>query len=256
MKEAKERGSGAVKRDWEPRLMEARYLGQHARTGVMTGITADGNFMEDLDVDHPKQSVGISQVGRISKECRGIFDRRACQCRRSMLRLSQSQPRQSEENEGGRDPGKEQSHSDRETKCPRGGVQEERAAAAPTSASDAAETKPSARRTRGGDIRATEFYFVRKDVDKFGPTPRCPGCADVSKGVSVKHAHNDECRNRIAKLLIDEGAQRVESYFDRTRVRDETSTGEALLSSGSATVVTDAQTVETDERSKEEEHSS
>ena len=77
-------------------------------------------------------------------------------------------------------------------------------------------------------------------------------------GISVKHAHKDECRNRIAKLLMGEGAQRVESYFDRTRVRGETSTGEAVLSSGSATVVTDAQTVkrkaqetvETDERSK------
>ena len=36
-KEAKERASGAVKRDWEPRLIEARYLGQHARTVAMTG---------------------------------------------------------------------------------------------------------------------------------------------------------------------------------------------------------------------------
>ena len=34
MKEAKERASGAVKRDWE-------YLGQHARTGAMIGITTD-----------------------------------------------------------------------------------------------------------------------------------------------------------------------------------------------------------------------
>ena len=42
MKEAKERASGAVKRDWEPRLIEAWYLGQHARTGAMMGITADG----------------------------------------------------------------------------------------------------------------------------------------------------------------------------------------------------------------------
>ena len=102
MKEVQERGSGAVKRDWEPRLVGARYVGQHARTGAMIGITAD--------VDYPKQSAGIRQIGRISKECRGIFDRRACQCRRSMLRLGQAQPRQSEENEGGRDPGKEQSH--------------------------------------------------------------------------------------------------------------------------------------------------
>ena len=42
MKEAKERASGAAKRDWEPKLIEARYLGQHARTGAMMGITADG----------------------------------------------------------------------------------------------------------------------------------------------------------------------------------------------------------------------
>ena len=42
MKEAKERASGAVKRDWEPKLIEARYLGQHARTGAMIGITTDG----------------------------------------------------------------------------------------------------------------------------------------------------------------------------------------------------------------------
>ena len=41
-KEAKERASGAAKRDWEPRLIEARYLGQHARTGAMMGIIADG----------------------------------------------------------------------------------------------------------------------------------------------------------------------------------------------------------------------
>ena len=58
----------------------------------------------------------------------------------------------------------------------------------------------------------------------------------------VKHAHNDECRNRIAKLLMDEGAQRVESFFDRARVREET-TGRAVSSSGAATGVTDAQTV-------------
>ena len=42
MKEAKERASGAVKRDWEPSLIEAGYLGQHARTGAMTGNTTDG----------------------------------------------------------------------------------------------------------------------------------------------------------------------------------------------------------------------
>ena len=80
--------------------------------------------------------------------------------------------------------------------APRGGVQEERAAAAaPASASDEAETEPSAKRTRGGDTQAREFYVVRKDANRFGPTARCPGCADVSMGISVKHAHNDECQS-------------------------------------------------------------
>ena len=154
MKEAKERGSGVVKKDWEPRLIEARYLGQHAWTGALIGITADGIV--------PKQSVGIRQVGRISKEFRGIFDRRACQCWRSMLRLSQALQRPKERAESFRP----------RDEAPRGGVQEERAAAAPASASDAAETEPSAYRTRGGDTRAREFYVVRKDVNRFGPTAR------------------------------------------------------------------------------------
>ena len=44
MKEAQERASGVVKRDWELKLTEARYLGQHTRTGAMMGISADGIF--------------------------------------------------------------------------------------------------------------------------------------------------------------------------------------------------------------------
>ena len=42
LKEARERGSGALKKAWGPRLIEARYLGQHAPTGTMIGMTADG----------------------------------------------------------------------------------------------------------------------------------------------------------------------------------------------------------------------
>ena len=41
---------------------------------------------------------------------------------------------------------------------------------------------------------------------------------------------------------MDEGAQRVESYFERARVREETRSGGTATSSGSATVVTHAQT--------------
>ena len=54
MKEAKGRASGAVKRDWEPWLIEARYLGQHARTGAMIGITTDGIVCGRLGRRFPK----------------------------------------------------------------------------------------------------------------------------------------------------------------------------------------------------------
>ena len=75
-----------------------------------------------------------------------------------------------------------------------------------------------------------------------GRAARCPACADTTKGISGRRAHNDECRDRIGKFLMDEGAQRVESHFERARVREETGLGGTATSSGSATVVTHAQT--------------
>jgi hypothetical protein len=42
IKEAKERGPGAKKRDWESRLIPVRYVGHHARTGAVMGLTEDG----------------------------------------------------------------------------------------------------------------------------------------------------------------------------------------------------------------------
>ena len=53
--------------------------------------------------------------------------------------------------------------------------------------------------------RAKERYVLRADIDKFGPTPGCPGCADyTAKGLgtvlTAQRAHNPECRERIGKL--------------------------------------------------------
>ena len=45
------------------------------------------------------------------------------------------------------------------------------------------------RELEGEKRHSSEFYVVRKDVDRLGRTARCPGCADVSVGISVKHAH-------------------------------------------------------------------
>ena len=65
---------------------------------------------------------------------------------------------------------------------------------APASASETTETERSSKRTRGSDTQARYFYVVKRDVIRLGPTPRCPGSADVLKGTSAKHPHNDECR--------------------------------------------------------------
>ena len=83
--------------------------------------------------------------------------------------------------------------------------------------------------------------MTKKDVERFGPTAGCPACANATKGISGRHAHNDECCDRIGKLLMDEGAQRIESYFERARVREETGSGGAATSSGFRTDTTDSQ---------------
>ena len=75
------------------------------------------------------------------------------------------------------------------------------------------------KRTRGEDTQGREFYVTKKDEERFGPTARCPACADTTKGISGRHTHSDVCRDRVGKLLMDEGAQRVESYFEMARVR-------------------------------------
>ena len=107
-----------------------------------------------------------------------------------------------------------------ERALPQREAQEKRVKAAAASASDAAETIQPSKRMR-------DFYVVRRDVDKFCPTAKCTGCTNASMGIiSGRHAaHNDECRNRFVKLLTDESSQRVESFFDRTRVQGDASSG-------------------------------
>ena len=72
--------------------------------------------MEGLGVDCPNQNVGIRQVGKISKERRVTCDQQVSRDLRSMLRFSQAQPRQNEENEGGKGHERDQNESGRETK--------------------------------------------------------------------------------------------------------------------------------------------
>ena len=56
--------------------------------------------MEGLDVDCPKQNVGIKQVDKISKEYSGTYVQQTCRNLKSTLRPNQTQPRKNEENQG------------------------------------------------------------------------------------------------------------------------------------------------------------
>ena len=90
MKEVKERGSGTVK-----------------RVGAWTHSSEEsGPAREDITAD----GIVCGRLGRRLPEAeRWDLRPTGMPSRRSMLRLSQAQPRQSEE-KGGRDPGNEQSH--------------------------------------------------------------------------------------------------------------------------------------------------
>ena len=137
--------------------METRYLGQHARTGAMTGITADGTVcgrigrrlpeaerrdqtswqdLKGVPWDLRPTGMPVPEVDVEAQPGAAQAERRE-RCQRPRERAESVRPRD---------------------EAPRGGVQEGRAAAAaPASASDAAETEPSAKRARGRDTRAREL---------------------------------------------------------------------------------------------------
>ena len=108
------------------------------------------------------------------------------------------------------------------------GVREKRAkfdkaSSRPVSGADANEDDGiQSKRTRGNYTRGKEFYVTKKDVQMFWQTVGCPACANSTKGISGRLAHNNECCDRIGNLLMDEGAQRIKSYLERARVREET----------------------------------
>ena len=96
------RGQGTSVRSCEERLgAEAHrsqgYLGQHARTGAMMGITADGIVCGRLGRRLP-EAERWDQTGW--QDLKGVpWNLQACRNLKSILRPSQAHPRQSEENE-------------------------------------------------------------------------------------------------------------------------------------------------------------
>ena len=85
----------------------------------MTGITADGIVCGRLGRELPEAERWDQTSWQDLKGVPWDLRPRGVPAPRSMLRLSQAQPKQSEEKKGGRDPVKEQSQVGRETKRPK-----------------------------------------------------------------------------------------------------------------------------------------
>ena len=62
------------------------------------------------------------------------------------------------------------------------------------------------------DPAPKRFRIERRDLDKYGYTPHCPGCFSV-KNNRPQRSHNEECRKRIARLMLSDeaNARRLEA---------------------------------------------
>eukprot|EP00973_Karenia_brevis_P075571 10498545-Karenia_brevis.AAC.1 len=68
---------------------------------------------------------------------------------------------------------------------------------------------------RGDDIRG--MYVRREDVNDFGPTPGCNGCRAIVNKWSSHMGHNNDCRQKMRRRLMEreEGRRRVEEADER-----------------------------------------
>ena len=74
-------------------------------------------------------------------------------------------------------------------------------------------------RVEAGEPQDRRRYVTRADIDKFGETDGCPGCASIRTYGRTTVAHNDACRERVEKLLkeSDEGRERLETHRRKKR---------------------------------------
>ena len=191
IKEAKERG-GVAKKDWEPRLLEARYVGQHARTGVIMGLTSEGVVFGRLGRRVPEKE-RWSLEGWDS--LRGVpWD---------MNPTGREQPRVVVEAQPG---GAETIHVVRR------------------------EVLPAVSRGEEGEGQSSkyeplhrEFYVTKGDIERFGPLEGCRACEHIKSGKPgrSKYTHSEACRERITGKLVEENSARVEAYMMRYAEKEE-----------------------------------
>ena len=72
------------------------------------------------------------------------------------------------------------------------------------------------------DFKPRHLYVLKSDIAKFGYTPCCPGCIAQIEG-SAARSHNEECRLRIQRKLMetDEGKARAQKAKERVETDHE-----------------------------------
>ena len=196
IKEAKERG-GVAKKDWEPRLLEARFVGQHARTGAILGLTSQGVIFGRLGRRVPEEERWILEGWDVLK---GVpWD---------MNPTGRAQPRVVVESQpGGGERIPMVRISEAAPRLFRGDGQEELEAA-----SQRGKYEP----------LHQEFYIMRGDIERFGASQGCKACEHIKSGRpgKSKQAHSEACRERITAKLVEENSTRVEAYMMRYAEKD------------------------------------
>ena len=53
--------------------------------------------------------------------------------------------------------------------------------------------------------KASKSYVLKADIDRYGETPGCPGCAQVFVAGETEVPHNEECQARIFEMTARDG---------------------------------------------------
>ena len=168
IKEAFDRSSGP-KRDWQARMIPVRYVGHHARTGAVMGLTSEG----------VKFGTGVSRLAASERwSTEGLEELRGLPW--------DLQPR----------------------------LREARAIVGSEGVS-----VPRFPHLPAGSPAPRSFYVTREDVKpaKYGYTRGCKSCDNLMRTGKSDVGHNNECRERVFRLMERDESVRVKEYHNRVQ---------------------------------------
>ena len=70
---------------------------------------------------------------------------------------------------------------------------------------------------RTPEVEPRRFYVLSADIEVYGHTAGCPGCAALASHGEATKPHHDECRERIRTIIerTSTGKARMNAYIDR-----------------------------------------